>query len=419
MTSQTVGPARPIRVLALAVVPAALCVASPAFAETKVGLDVSGSAAVATNQDLRDDADAGVSGAVTVAPWLRIEDDLTRVGLLGNIQLEKYSNRDDANISGWVSLDASRRLSSHVTIGGSLAYRRTSRILDDFLARIGAATAGGDGGTSGVILPTAPLPTAPLLDASVGALGARNESYEANVNMSVVPSARGQLTMGLGIRAARYDSATVSGLNAYSASMAYSHSLSERTSLNADVLFGRDDFRGTRTGDGWTLSPRVGASHRLGETLTLTGSVGVSLSRSRRPDGSIRGFTTFAGQLSLCKTADRTKYCLSAERSAETTALGGASVSNKIRLNFARAMGEWNELTADVYYTRYGSPTVSTAVGRVSEFVGASTTYTHTFSGRRLSAFATPSFIRLQDGSGAKTNFEVRVGLRYSFGDRS
>ena len=414
MTKQTIRPARPFRALALTVAPGALCLAPPAFAKTEAGLNVALSATVASNPDVLNNAKVGVSGVATVTPWIRFDNDLSHIGLMGNVQVEKFTNTYGTNVSGWASADAELKLSDYVTISGSLAYRRTKRILDDFLARGAGGLTGANGDVGEVLLPTNPLP-----DVSFGALRTRNESYEGNVNLSVLPSERGQLSLGLGLRAARYGTVIASDLNTYTAFTGYRHRLSERTSLNANVSVTRYDFLGTGSGDGWTVTPRVGASQQLGETLTLSGSIGSSISRTRRPDGSIRSFALLSGELSLCKTAQRTKYCLSADRSAESAVLGGASASTQVKFNLATTVGERDSLTADVFYSRSDSPTVSTVVGRVSEFVGASASFSHNFPGRRLNAFVTPSVVRLKDSNGAKTNFQVRVGLSYSFGGRS
>lgn len=411
MTERAARPARPISALGLIIVPGICCLAPSAFAETRAGVDLATSAKVGTNPDLAAGTETSVAGSVIVTPWLRMDDELSHVGLLGNIQLEKYTHRSDGNLSAWANLDAQKRLSPYVTIGGNLAYRRTNRILDDLLSRGVGSTTDIGGGTD-VVLPTAPVP-----DVSFGGLQTRSESYEGNLNLSVLASTRGQLSLGLGARASRYDSPDVSGLNMYSAFAGYSHSLSERTSLNASVSYARYDYPGSRIGDGSTVSPLVGVSQKLGPTLTVTANVGVSISRSRRPDNSIRSFTLFSGEFELCKDAERSKYCLNAGRSAESTALGGASASNHVKFSLARSVGERNSLSADVNYIRYDSPTQDVA-GRVSELIGVSASYSHHFRGR-LSAFVTPSFVRLRSSDGPRTNFQVELGLRYRFGARS
>lgn len=412
MTRRTVRRARAFSLI----IPGVCCLAPSAFAETRAGVDLTASTTVASNPDLATNSDTSVAGTVNISPWLRMADELSYVGLRGNLQFDKYSHRSDSEASGWASLDAGKRMSPYVTIGGGLAYRRTNRILEDLLSRgadgasgIGGGDIGGGGGE--VELPSAPVP-----DVSFGGVQTRNESFEGNLSASVLTSTRGSLNLAIGGRAARYNAPNVANLNSYTASAGYGHTLSERTRLTTSVSYVRNDFLGTRVSDGSTISPQIGITQQLGPTLSVTASVGVSRSRSRRPDNTIRGFTIFAGDFELCKDTERSKYCLIASRSAESTALGGASASTRVSFNLARRVGRRDSLSADVYYVNYDSPTQA-VTGRVSKFIGASGSYSHYFT-ERFSAVATPSLVRLNSDSGTRTSYQIRLGLRYRFGAR-
>jgi hypothetical protein len=101
-----------------------------------------------------------------------------------------------------------------------------------------------------------------------------------------------------------------------------------------------------------------------------------------------------------------------------STALGGASEVTGVSFNTSIFLGERDGLYADANYSRYSDPTVRLATTRVSQYFGGSATYTHNFAGR-LSGFVTPSFLKVRTADGNRTNFQVEVGLRFSFGDRS
>ncbi|MDE2403603.1 MAG: hypothetical protein KGM17_02670 [Sphingomonadales bacterium] len=404
-------PAQPLRAIALSIAPGALCIAVPAVARTEAGVEVGVSGTVSSNPDLVNNPKTGVSGVGTIVPWVRFESELSTIAVMGNLEYQKYTNRYSSHVTAWASVNANRRLSENVSVAGGLTYRRTSTVLDTFLATGAGSVIPGSGEVQ--------IPTAPIPDVSFGNGRTRSESYEGSLSLSVTPGERSSLSASAGFQLSRYPSLTGANSNNLHGSLGYNYQLSQRAGVNASVSFARYDFLGTRVGDGWTVTPQLGGSYRLNESVSLSGSLGASLSRSHRPDGTIREFTVFSGDLSLCKTAKRTKYCLNASRSAQSTALGGASAVNQVKFNMARAIGQYDSFSADINYSRYDSPTILGVVGRVSQFYGVSSSYSHSFAGRRLSAVVTPSFVRLTDDNGSKNNFEIRIGVRYRFGGRT
>jgi hypothetical protein len=377
--------------------------AAPAVAGVTAGGDVSLGGTLVSNPYLEVNSSATVSATAEVSPWIRLRDDQSLLELRGDVLVNLYAQNYGDEITPSVRLNGNRQLSPYVGISGGLGYRSSRGGLHYNLV-----TQNGPADTQQPI-------TTPLPDVTFAGNRTRNELIDGSFGLNWRISPFDHLGVSFNAQRSTYDAAIASDYNFFNGALTYGRTLSDRTTLTASVFVGRSDYSNTNTGDGTTVSPQVGIQQRLSPTWTLDVSAGATFVRTNLADGSIRKFTTFAGQAALCKRQSRSNFCLNAAQSAQPTAIGGIRSATNVSLNYENQLSLRNSLSASLVWSRDGDAQQAGIIGGSSTFYGASATLARHFN-RRLSAFFSPSYSRYSNVVSPRSNIQVSIGIRYSFG---
>lgn len=403
MTGSANALARPLRIVALTIVPGSLCLGGPALAETRAGVNISASGKVATNPFQQVDGETAFAGSATIAPWLQIIGDQSSINLNGNVTVDEWTQDYGTDTSAAVRLDAQKQLSPYFSISGGGGYSTTrSGIQQALLSRNTPADE---------LLP----PTTPLPDVTFGGVQTRTESFNARLGLGWKPGPRSNVDLTVAGYGSRFDSLDGADYNNLSANLGYSHKLTDRTSITANVGFSKSDYLDTRAGDGNIITPQVGVDWMIGSTWTLGASAGASFAKTHRADGSHDNFTSFSGNVRLCNTGERAVLCVNAAQAAQPTALGGISTVLSVGVSYDRRLGERDNLILTARYSSSDHDSDVTSEG-TQEFYGASATLNHEFS-RRFTAYVSPSYSKVSDTIGSReANFQLDVGVRFRLG---
>ena len=393
------------RSLALLGLPCVVAIwAKPALAADKLTADLSGGAMVATNPFLsagNDTAAESVFGEVSTDYVSTNE--ISTLSIHGYARVEEFLRRYSRNDAYTVDANYMRRLSERVDVrfGGSFRSNRLSP--QDILFN-----------TSGTGIPAIPDP---VIVSDVSAYGRTARSTDiglhAGAGFVLGPRAKGDVDFGI----SQYRS-TDAGLFDYrtaTQNVKYSRQISERTSIYGQANFSEVNYLGRREGDALIITPTLGVSRNLSDTIKIAIDLGASWSRVIQPNGARFSSTTFAFHGEICSERDETKICLDASRSSQPTALGRVRAISQAIASFNRTLNAKDQLRLYASYSRTGESS-SDVLARPSSFVGVSADFSHQAS-KRLSIFASANYADLYEtGVSRRANIQGRAGLRVHFG---
>lgn len=381
-----------------------------AAAAQEVSVDVSAGASVSTNPFLYADSKTVGAGTLDVRPMVVWENESGRTALDGNLRLVQYSSRYGNDFSGRVGVTSNQRLNERTTLRMA-SYYQTSRsvVQDGFFFPIEAPLDPG----------SMPDPTIPPIDTSIAGLRTRRQHASASVDISHAIDERSSVDAGLSLDGAFVDRNVGFDYQDLSGHVGYQRQLSERTAVTASVSAGRVNYLGRKIGDSRIISPQIGLRQQINSRVSLIAGAGISNVRMDVEGGRKVSRTSFSGNIGLCDQGLNRTMCLSAERSARPTALGGVSNVTAVAVTYNAQLSEKDHLA---FSGRYGRTDQGVAAGfplqtRVSDIVGASATYSRKMSDR-VSLNVTPAYTKIYgDTQGRRdANYSLMVGVTVRFG---
>ena len=319
-----------------------------AHAQSRAAVDVTVGARAATNPfDAAGKESAAVAISFGIDPSLTIVRELSTLSLTGSAKVDQYLSRYGTDVSARANADYERRLSEAATVGATANFSTTRSGISDLLRNGDAlGTIGG-----------APVPIDEQLIDVAGAPSRQNR-FSFAVRANVRPSEFDTFQASTGVAFSRVSSGQGQDYRQLYTNLGYSRTLSQSTSLTAQIGFADVDYSGRRNGDGQILSPLVGVNVRLDPTLTLSVSGGVSLA-SIEQNGRKRTQAGLAARGSLCKRGELTNICLTGSRDTQPSSLGGVSRATSIGFNIDRRLSPSSTIGATARYGRTDQPTAS------------------------------------------------------------
>src|SRR3546814_766867 len=156
------------------------------------------------------------------------------------------------------------------------------------------------------------------------------------------------------------------------------------------------DYLGRRTGDSVILSPRAGIRQQLSDRLSLVADAGISYVRTKLGNGSHSTLVSFAGSVGLCDRLPNRSLCVSAGRSAQPTALGGVSTVTTASVNYDARLSRVDRVSLAGRYGRTNEDGVGLPGVRITDFLGASATYSRDLNDR-IAFTVTPGYSKIFD----------------------
>ncbi len=386
------------------------CGASVAFAQSppEMTLDVSVGGGVATNPYLDSNGKTSGSATVAITPTVVVEDDLGETRLSGDLRLTRYLQRYGSDISGALEAATTRKLDERTQLQIAASARTSRSALRDGL--IFAST---PGDTPGPLVP----PLSPVLDTTIAGTRARTTNIGTTISVAHQLDAVSGLNAGIDLNGTYIDKNAGFDYRSFSAFLGYQRKLSPRTSVTAGTQVGVVDYLGRRTGDSLIVSPRAGIQQQLSDRMNLLADVGISFVRTAVIGGHSER-VSFAGSFALCDRSPNRSLCLSASRSAQPTALGGVSTVTTAALDYDARLSRVDRLSLGARYGRTNEDGAGLPLLRVTDFIGASATYSRDIS-ERVALTVTPSYAKFFDDlQPRRANYALMFGLTMKFGKR-
>lgn len=378
--------------------------------EPQVTVDVSAGASVSTNPFLYVDSKAAAAATLEVRPMIVWENESGRTSLDGTLRLAQYSQRYGNDFSGRAGVASNQKLDERTTLSMAGFYQTSRSVVQDgFFFPIEAPLDPG----------SIPDPSIPPVDTSIAGVRTRRQNAGASIGLSHAIDERSSVDAGVSFDAAFVDRNVGFDYQNLSGHIGYQRQLTERTALTASVSVGRVNYLGRRVGDSTIISPQLGLRQKLNSRLSLVAGAGFSYVRTDLVTGVRSGRTSFSGDVGLCDEGRNRTLCVSANRSAQPTALGGVSNVTAIAVNYDAQLSEKDRLA---FSGRYGRTDQSGEAGfplqtRITDIVGASATYSRKLSDR-VSLNVTPAFTKIYSNTQGRrdANYSLMVGVTVRFG---
>ncbi|WP_145917005.1 hypothetical protein [Erythrobacter sp. QSSC1-22B] len=407
-------------------------ISSQAYAQVRGTVDISAQGVVGSSPFLDDGEENGaVSARLQISPSVFYEGDETTSGALrGNVGIDLYDGENGTPINLGLSGGIQQLISSRTTLSLNASVRSTRSTVRDFLLNptIPRETSANFNpaaeDTGSVISPQ--FGPGELLDldpdlTETGGRG-RTNSYQLGGAVSHALSSLDSLSLGASVRFNNSDDPAASNYRSNSITGSYGRKLSNRTGLNAGVSVVWADYEGNsgpRRGNGTTIAPTVGISHRFSETLNANLNVGISITDVEGPNGESENNVGFAGSFSVCQLQYNGNLCGTASRGAQATAFGGITSVTSAAVSYSRSLSLRDSVNVTARYSHRGASLLPAQVGfdGSRSVFAASAGYDRKIA-EQLFAFVSPSYAKTFGDvrSENRENYQISFGLRYRFG---
>jgi hypothetical protein len=397
-----------LRAASRATVAAAFLAPALSLAQTRANMEISTGATAASNPYLVEQPDTAAAGAsLTFAPSLTFDAGDASGSLDGSLDLEKYFGRYGLDESAMLRASGERHVDERTTVTANVGFRSSKSAARRFY---------GDSALTPVA--SGDLPAAPLVDPTLANFGGRTSRLDVNAGIEhqTDPNSTFSASTGVGLTRVRANSGQ--DYRDASFSLGYQRRLDERTSVLTTLNAGYADYLSQLAGDGAFGTVMAGLDRQVSQSLHFSAQFGASLADVTSLGGGKGRTITWAGRIDACEAYPTGSACLTGERSARPTALGGITTVTSTRASYQRSLGIDADLSLTATYARSirSHLPLSAPVSGQSELVAVSGTYRHAI-GERLSAFVTPSATMIEDDiSGRRKDYQVLIGLSYRFG---
>lgn len=379
-----------------------------AQAAPQLTADVSLGGGISSNPLLLTDPRTAGSVSLGISPSLLVEDELGETRITGNVRATQYLQRYGSDVSATLDAATVRKLDARTTV----------RL---FAAASTARSATRDGlifGTGPNDLPDPLVPPGlPVIDTTLAGTRSRVTTIATGITAAYLLDEVSSVNAGIELNGTYIDNDGGFDYRSASAQLGYQRTLSARTSVTLGTQFGAVDYLGRRTGDSKIVSPRVGIQQQLSERLSLSADAGISYVRTDIGAGHSER-VSFAGSVGLCDRSTNRSLCVSAGRSAQPTALGGVSTVTTASLNYDARLSRVDRVSLGARYGRTNQDGEGLPLVRVTDFIGASVTYSRDLNDR-IAFTVTPSYAKIFDDiQPRRANYALMVGLTLKLGKR-
>lgn len=399
--------------------------ATPAAAQSRLGVDVSAKAGIATNPFLEaGSTPTALSGTIGIRPGWVLERPLSTFRVDGNAEVTFYDKGYSTNENVSVRGSGTHRLSEQTTLNGMLGYVNT--IVGTFnglgipfgTTLPGTVTTPVTGGSTAVpvVLPDTP---GIITDPALGGIGRRRQVYMASGGLSTALSLRDQLSVNMSLSANRSSGTNVDDFNYVTPSIAYNRALGEKLSVGASFAVGFTDYRGTSLGDATIYQPSLTMRRGLSDRWSLSTALGAAII-SIEEAGRSRTSTSFNGTADLCRRDERLSACLSVSHQTVPSSFQGVRTQTSGSASLAYRVSARDEISLSGGYSHAGQPIQRDVVsGRRDgsvDFANASGSYSRRFA-PALWGNVTVGYAQAFDNDVRRSaNVTALAGVTYRFG---
>jgi len=302
----------------------------------------------------------------------------------------------------------------------------TQRQVSQRVRVFGSAGVSGDlaGQLSNRFLYVPPLPEVPdagepppvtVEDPDLFSFSGRQYRIYGQAGASIRTSARSNLSLSGGAQRIIYTSDFFDDYTTIFGNGSYDYSLSERTTVGANVAVRRTDY--DNSSDGTTIiNPGLTIRTRLSEDWDVSAGIGASFADVKR-GGDSNSSTNLSFNGSACRTTEFDRFCGRVARYSNSTSRSALVTATSVGLDWFRKLDEDQTLQVSASFIRYVSDEDLVDKTRTHHFRLAGS-YSRRISGR-MSAGADVGVraLRRDDGPDPDSDVSGSLFVRYRLGD--
>jgi hypothetical protein len=391
---------------------ASIAVAAPSTAVAQNApvhaIRVTGGLEASTNPFLLEQGEEAVAVYITVDPTIFLEEGRNTTVIDGNLRATQFLNEYGTDASGRLQISTRRAISERTELDMSAAIESTRRSFIDGLT----------GGNNSLATDPTALPDPAVLDPTlIGAL-VRSTTISATGSIEHQISPVSSVTASAAYSRSSFSDDQGFDVSSGSASLAFGHRVAPQTVISFGGQFASFDFEDPEPSDArvYTLQARV--EQEIGTRWRLALGGGVDLVDSTLGVAGRDTSSLFSGDIGICNTGLRSRFCLIGRRAAQPTAIGGVAtvtslgvdyqleLSRKDTLSFNSQIGRSNQTLDNGFVT----------AGTVVDVIGAFANYRHELSDRTAFIVAVGYSDVSDDLLDVPSNAFVRVGITLGFG---
>lgn len=382
------------------------------------GISTGGFGGLGLKQSLSASASAGFdsnpflaeAGSPEVASLrLQLVPALTRTGerstfrLSGRLEHIEYLGNYDSLQNYGADLTASRKVTERIKLDGGFTFRS-----DVLATNLNDPLGNPDPGTDIPVPPTGN-------DVTILGQGQRRTSYGLDGGATFTLSERDQLRWSINARADRFGATELVDSNFLAQRLQYSRRFGEDFTVGAAIYANLIDFSGAGLDGAQTLSPQLQVTAGLTPRLTLSGSVGIAVTRLEF--GGLEETTTaVAGDFSLCRKGDRSSLCVNGSRQVLPAAIGGALLQTTGGISYSLKLSERDTVQVSGSYGTASQP-LNTTLGDF-ESINGSARYERQL-GERLRLFVSGGVLNTSGNLPTDvTNIQGLIGITFDLGQK-
>lgn len=389
------------RAMVAASVAIATALPAAAVAKTETGADVSLTAAIASNPfQATVGTSESASASIALSPWITFTEAETLLRLSGDVRLTEYAKTFPRSDSYRVGVDGTWRINPRLTLSSNLSISESTVGETNLVENL----------SPGLIL---------IEDPALVGIRSRRQAVNASVTARYRPDAKQSWTVNANAIDSRFTNLTAGNDYAlFGGTIAYDRVMRLGT-FGVSVGLQRYECRSLQNCSQVIASPQLTAVLRLNARWTLEGGAGFSYAKLRQPTLNTNTLTPSVNA-TLCRKDTRSNLCLTAAHTVEATALGASRPILSGNLSGDYKLTERNTISLSGFYA--GSTQSGTTLG-----TGPAVTSDFRYFGVRLSDdhrirrnlyIVVTGSQTITDSSflGRRTNSEVSIGVRFSFG---
>ncbi len=383
-----------------------------AVAKSDVGVDVSLNASAASNPFQSLNGRTGsASAAIALSPWITFTESASSLRLTGDVRVTEYQRvfgRTEAfrlNADGRWAITPQLDLSASISFGESIVGETN---VIDFSRPV---TLTPDPSVPGLVTPGIIV----IEDPSLNGLRSRQQSFNTSVTAQYRPDGRQRFGASFYARQSRFSNLTNGGDYAiYGETISYDR-VFRRGTFGATLNLQRFECRSGTDCSQVIVSPQLTANIRLNSTWSLSGAAGLSYSALAFP-GQQRKTVTPSVSATVCRQDARTSVCLGGTHTVEATALSGARPILSANVSARYRIDQKNTILLNGNYA--GTTGAGLTRDTFRQFT-ARLTDEYRFNQRVAMVVSGSHSISNSTLLGQRSNTEVSIGVRLSFGNRT
>lgn len=403
---------RTVNISRLALATAGLAVLTPSAALAQKApahaIRVNGGLEASTNPFLLVGGEEALGAYITVDPTIFVEEGRNTTVIDGNLRAVQYFNEYGTDASGRLQISTRRAISERTQLDVNASVISTRR---NFVEGLTSSN-------NSLTLDPGALPDAAVLDPTLLGALVRSTTIAASGSLEHQISPVSSVTASAAHSRSYFSDNFGFDFNASSAALYFGRRVAPQTVISFGGQFASFDFAGLDLGDARVYTSQVRVEQDISARWRLALGGGVDIVNLDLGMAGRDTRTLFSGDIGLCNTGLKSRFCLTGRRAAQPAAIGGVATINSLGVSYDLELSRNDALSFNSQFGRSDQSLGNGIVtaGTVVDVFGATVNYRRNLS-QRTAFIVAAGYSDVSGGLlDVPSNAFVRIGITLGFG---